>query len=215
MDLSLYFPVWSAKCHCLKTIFQPVPEQRWSHMPILPHEPDCHPPKLLENEDCITEDWWLFYTRSRQEKQLMRRLREMGVKHHAPQIPSRKRSPAGRIRTTYAPLFNNYVFMCGPEEHRYQAVCTGCIVKHEPITDIQQFVNDLQQIYKLVNSGAPLAVESRLEPGEPVRVRSGAFAGYEGTVIRRDQETRLLVSVRFMDQGVSVKLEDCQLESIA
>ncbi|MCP4777395.1 MAG: antitermination protein NusG, partial [Planctomycetaceae bacterium] len=25
----------------------------------------------------------------------------------------------------------------------------------------------------------------------------------------------LLVSVQFMDQGVSVKLEDCQLESIA
>ena len=105
--------------------------------------------------------------------------------------------------------------MCGAEDDRYTAVCTGCIVKYEPITDPEQFIADLKQIHCLVNTGVPLTIESRIEAGEPVRVRSGAFAGYEGTVIRRDQETRLLVSVQFMDQGVSVKLEDCQLESIA
>ena len=185
-----------------------------SQMPILPHEPDCHPSNLLEDDDCFRENWWLFYTRSRQEKQLMRRLRDFEVSHYAPQIPHRKRSPAGRVRTTYSPLFNNYVFMCGSEEQRYRSVCTGCIVKNEPITDVGQFVTDLRQIYKLVNCGAPLTVESRLEAGEQVRVRSGSFARYEGVVIHRAQETRSLVSVQFMDQGVSVKLEDCQLESI-
>ena len=62
--------------------------------------------------------------------------------------------------------------------------------------------------------GVPLTLESRLEAGQCVRVRSGAFMGYEGVVLRREQETRLLVSVKFMEQGVSVKLEDCQLELI-
>jgi transcription antitermination factor NusG len=184
-------------------------------MPILPPEPDCHPVTLLEQQQLNEEAWWLFYTRSRQEKQLMRRLRDLDVKHYAPQIPQRKRSAAGRMRTTYAPLFNNYVFMCGPEDHRYKAVCTGCIVKYEPITNTAQFIADLKQIHWLVNTGAPLTIESRMEPGEVVRGRSGAFSGYERIVIRRDQETRLLVSVQFMDQGASVRLEDCQLESIA
>jgi len=183
-------------------------------MPILPPEPDCYPANLLDKKGSGEENWWLFYTRSRQEKQLMRRLRDLDVKHYAPQIPQRKRSPAGRVRTTYAPLFNNYVFMCGPEEDRYKAVCTGCIVKYEPITETEQFIADLKQIQSLINTGVPLTVEGRIEAGEAVRVRSGAFSGYEGIVIRRDQETRLLVSVQFMDQGVSVKLEDCQLESI-
>ncbi|MAI71422.1 MAG: antitermination protein NusG [Rhodopirellula sp.] len=183
-------------------------------MPILPPEPDCHPQNLLEHEQPDDAQWWLFYTRSRQEKQLMRRLRDLDIQHYAPQIPHRKRSPAGRVRTTYAPLFNNYVFMRGAEDQRYHAICTGCIVQHEQITDTEQFVADLKQIYSLVNLGAPLTIESRIEPGETVRVRSGAFSGYEGIVIRRDQETRLLVSIQFMDQGVSVKLEDCQLESI-
>ena len=112
------------------------------------------------------------------------------------------------------PLFNNYVFACGDEEARYQAVCTGCVQKVTEITCVKDFLSDLRQIRDLIEMGVPLTIESRLEPGQLVRVRSGSFAGYEGTVLRREQETRLLVAVRFMDQGVSVKLEDCQLEPI-
>jgi len=79
---------------------------------------------------------------------------------------------------------------------------------------VAKFIQDLRQVRDLINMGVPLTLESRLEPGQHVRVRSGAFTGYEGTVLRREQETRLLVSVQFMEQGVSVKLEDCQLELI-
>jgi transcriptional antiterminator RfaH len=145
---------------------------------------------------------------------LMRRLRELDVPHYGPQIAQRRRSPAGRIRTTYAPLFTNYVFVCGDDDIRYDSICTGCIVKATPITDVPRFVADLRQIYDLINMGVPLTVESRLEAGQMVRVRSGSFAGYEGVILRREQETRLLVSVKFMERGVSVKLEDCQLELI-
>lgn len=144
----------------------------------------------------------------------MRHLRQLDLPHYAPQIPHRKRSPAGRVRTTYAPLFNNYVFLCGDNDARYQAVCTGCVQKATEITDVEQFIQDLRQVRNLIDMDVPLTLESRLEAGQHVRVRSGAFAGYEGTVLRREQETRLLVSVRFMEQGVSVKLEDCQLEPI-
>ena len=183
-------------------------------MPILPPEPDCHPPNLLDADDCISCSWWLLYTKSRQEKQLMRHLRQLDISNYSPQIAQRKRSPAGRVRTTYAPLFNNYVFLCGDEDSRYRAVCTGCVQKVTPISDVEDFVRDLRQVRDLINLGVPLALESRLEPGQHVRVRSGAVAGYEGTILRREQETRLLVSVHFMEQGVSVKLDDCQLEPI-
>ena len=144
----------------------------------------------------------------------MRELRKRDVPHYCPLIPKRNRSPAGRVRTSYSPLFSNYLFLAGDDEARYQAVCTGCVQQAVAITDVEQLVADLRQIRDLVQLGVPLTVESRLEPGQPVRVRSGAFAGYEGTVLRREQETRLLVAVRFMEQGVSVKLEDCQLEPI-
>ena len=89
-----------------------------------------------------------------------------------------------------------------------------CVQKVTEITAAGEFLSDLRQVRDLIDLGVPLTIESRLEPGQQVRVRSGSFAGYEGTVIRREQETRLLVCVRFMEQGVSVKLEDCQLEPI-
>lgn len=183
-------------------------------VPILPQEPDCHPTDLFEQADLATRPWWLLYTKSRQEKQLMRRLRTLDLAHYAPQIAQRRRSPAGRIRTTFAPLFNNYVFLCGDQQARYQAVCTGSVQKATEITDVPGFVGDLRQVRQLIELGVPLTIESRLKEGQAVRVRSGVFAGYEGVILRREQETRLLVSVRFMDQGVSVKLDDCQLEAI-
>ncbi|MEO1615563.1 MAG: transcription termination/antitermination NusG family protein [Planctomycetota bacterium] len=183
-------------------------------MPILPKEPDRFPANLLESEDASAARWWLLYTKSRQEKQLMRQLQRSKIGHYGPQVEQRKRSPAGRVRTSYAPLFSNYIFLCGSEEDRYNAICTGTVQKATEITDTPPLITDLKQISDLVSMGVPMSIEGRLSPGQPVRVKNGAFAGFEGVVVRRDQETRLLVSVRFMDQGVSVKLDDCQLEPL-
>ncbi|MEM6473064.1 MAG: transcription termination/antitermination NusG family protein [Planctomycetota bacterium] len=183
-------------------------------MPILPKEPDRYPANLLETEEARTLCWWLLYTKSRQEKQLMRQLHRIEVFHYGPQVEQRRRSPAGRVRTSYAPLFSNYVFLCGTEEDRYQAICTGTVQKATEITDTLPLLEDLKQISDLVALGVPMSIESRLSPGQPVRVKNGSFAGFEGVILRRDQETRLLVSVRFMDQGVSVKLDDCQLDPL-
>ena len=70
------------------------------------------------------------------------------------------------------------------------------------------------QVFNLVAMNAPLAPERRLEPGMKVRIRNGSFAGYEGVIVRRDKEVRLQISVRFMDQGISVAIDDCQADPI-
>jgi len=184
-------------------------------MPILPREPDIFPDDLLESEVSAESSWWLLYTKSRQEKRIMRLLRVAQVGFYSPLIPQRYRSPSGRMRESYVPLFATYIFLRGGDEERYHAICTGGITKASPIHEVEQLLTDLRQIRGLIEMGVPLSVESRIEAGQPVRVRNGAFAGYEGIVIRRENETRLLVSVQFMDQGVSVKLEDCQVEPVA
>lgn len=184
-------------------------------MPILAAEPDCHPENLFDAPESTELPWWLLYTKSRQEKQLMRHLRQLDLWHYGPQIANRKRSPAGRIRTSYMPLFANYVFLCGEEMARYQAVCTGCILKATEVVNVEEFVQDLKQIFNLIQMGVPLSLESRFAKGQKVRIKNGPFMGYEGFVLRRENETRLLVSVKFMEQGVSAKLDDCQLEAVA
>ncbi|MCC6510767.1 MAG: antitermination protein NusG, partial [Pirellulaceae bacterium] len=176
-------------------------------MPILNKEPDIFPANLLESSQATDNPWWAMYTLARQEKKLMRSLATIDVAFYAPVIPRRYRSPAGRIRTTYEPLFANYVFVCGDEVARHSAVCTGCISRWMPVGQPLELVEDLRQLHSLIQLDAPLSPERRLEPGTKVRIRSGPFAGYEGVIFRRERETRLQVSVRFMDQVVSVAVE--------
>jgi transcription antitermination factor NusG len=80
--------------------------------------------------------------------------------------------------------------------------------------DTLELTRDLQQIQRLIQTGEPVAPEERLERGRWVRVRSGIFAGFEGIVIKRHSQTRLVVSVHFLQQGASVMLDDCLLEAI-
>lgn len=180
-------------------------------MPILQSEPDCFPENLLSAVDPALP-WWACYTRSRQEKQLMRTLRKEGIGHYAPIIARRYRSPAGRIRESHLPLFANYVFVHGDEMARYLAVCSGCVSRTLAVPQPDLLVHDLRQLQQLIHTGAPLSPEARIESGDRVRVRNGQFAGFEGIVLRRQQQTRLIVEVRFMNQGASVVLDDCQLE---
>ena len=187
-----------------------------SEMPILPYEPDIYPEDLLDesSEDRTGRVWWVLYTLPRREKDLLRRLRQMEIAHYGPLVRRRTRSPSGRTRQSFVPLFPSYVFMKASEEERYQAMKTNCISRYLEVADADHLVTDLRQIQQLIASDAPLTPEARLESGTLVRVRSGPMMGLEGVVIRRRGEERLLVAVEFLQQGASVLIEDFQVEAI-
>ena len=186
-------------------------------MPILPREPDVYPESLLEksNPELPADmQWWAVYTLARREKDLMRRLRQMSITHYGPLIKRRRRSPSGRVRHSYVPLFPGYVFLCANEEQRQLALTTNCVSRCLSIPDVVQLWRDLKQIHRLINTDAPLTPEARIEPGMMVRIKSGSMIGTEGHVIKRHGQERLVVAVQFLQQGASVLLEDVQLERI-
>jgi len=186
-------------------------------MPILPLEPDVYPEDLLENDaaaESADSTWWAVYTMARREKDLMRRLRGMKVPFYGPLTPRRSRSSNGRVRLSHIPLFPGYVFLFGDGEQRRLALTTNCISRVLPVPDSDDLVRDLRQIQKLILSDAPLTVESRLQPGMRVRVRSGSLAGIEGVVVKRRGKDRLLVAVQFLQQGASVALDDYEVEPL-
>lgn len=186
-------------------------------MPTLAYEPDLYPDDLFVRNEFDADgecSWFALYCRSRQEKKLMRQLRSQDVAFYGPHIPRRSRLPSGRVRTSHLPLFANYVFLYGTPEHRYTAQETGCVSRWMTVPDPDALVRELGQIRRLIESGAPVTPEDRLQPGIPVRVRSGPFRGFEGTVIRRQNKTRLIVAIGFLQQGASIQLDDCALERI-
>lgn len=186
-------------------------------MPILPSESDIFPGNLLE-EDYSPEiahfGWWALYTLARREKELMRRLRGMEIRHYGPVIAKRGKTPRGRVITSHVLLFPGYVFLCGNELDRHRAMGTHCVSRCLPVNDPGQLVYDLRQIRRLVLSGVSLTPESKLQPGMRVRIRRGLLAGMEGTVVKRRGGDRLLVAVHFLQQGASVLLGDFEVERI-
>ena len=186
-------------------------------MPILPREPDMHPADLLSRFDApgaTDGKWWAMYTMARREKELMRRLRGLDVPYYAPLIHRRTRSPGGRVRESYVPLFPSYVFIFGGDQQRQQALATNCISRSLIVPNAARLVHDLRQVQRLIELDAPLTVEARIEPGRRVRVRSGPMEGLEGTVTKRRGKDWLVVAVEFLQQGASVLLEDFQVEPL-
>lgn len=191
-------------------------------MPILPKQRDIFPDDLL---DAVDDDagyvaapegtrWVAFYTLSRREKDLMRKLEVAGVPFYGPVVRRRLHSPGGRVRSSYVPLFPGYVFSRVDDEQRRAALATNTVARWIPIVDERMLVSDLRAIKRLIDTDKPLTPEARLEPGQAVRVRTGALRGLEGTVIKRRGAERLMVAVRFLNQGASIEVEDVDLERL-
>jgi len=186
-------------------------------MPILKSEPDLYPESLLDDGVPVVDDsrqWWAMYTMSRREKELMRRLRRQEIGFYCPLVKRKTRSPNGRARQSYVPLFGGYVFVYADAAERHQALASNCISRSLVVPDPGRLLADLRHIRQLVESDASLTPESRIQPGRRVRVRSGSMMGLEGTVVKRRGKEWLVVAVEFLQQGASVLLEDFQVEPV-
>ena len=186
-------------------------------MPILPKQRDIFPGDLLDEPAMapgLGGRWLVFYTLSRREKDFMRRLEAADVPFYAPMIRRRLKSAGGRTRTSFVPLFPGYVFSRADEEQRRAALATNCVSRWISVPDERMLVDDLRAIKRLIDTDQPLTPEARLEPGQAVRVRSGPLLGLEGTVVKRRGTERLVVAVRFLNQGASIELEDVDLEPL-
>lgn len=183
-------------------------------MPILPKERDTFPDDLLDGRPVAAGRWVAFYTLARREKDLMRRLEAASIPFYGPLIRRRLRSAGGRTRSSFVPLFPGYVFSRVDDEQRRAALATNTIARWIPIADEQMLEHDLRAIKQLIDTDRPLTPEARLEPGQAVRVCSGPLRGLEGRVVKRRGGERLVVAVRFLNQGASIELEDVDLERL-
>lgn len=153
------------------------------------------------------------YTKPRQEKSLARQLVAMDLSFYLPLIP-KTNVIRGRKVTSWIPLFCGYVFFFGTDEERCRALATHRITMTIPAPSVEEMAQDLRNIQALIASGAPLTVEGRLQPGRRVRVITGTLMGVEGTITERRGRDYLLIAIDFLQQGVSLLIQDFMVEPI-
>jgi transcription antitermination factor NusG len=174
-------------------------------MPLLPREADILPENLF---DLPSEEfpWVVAHVRSRQEKVLARHLAESGIGFYLP-LTMTQRKRAGRTFTSHRPLFPGYVFVRSSVRTRDAIWRSNVVANLIEVQDQAQLGTELEQLRQLQLTGASLKAHHELQPGQPVRIESGAFSGYTGIVERGKGNDRLIVRISLIRQSVAVEFD--------
>ncbi|MFL5240809.1 MAG: transcription termination/antitermination protein NusG [Gemmataceae bacterium] len=186
-------------------------------MPILPPETNCYPHSLFLSPDDglrAKRSWWVLHTKPRQEKKLAQQMLNAEVPFYLPLIAKRN-LVRGRAVHSYLPLFCGYVFLLADERERIVSLATKRVVNCLRVGDQTQMWNDLDQVQRLIASGAPITPEERLQAGSPVEICHGPLAGLRGTILRTASGRRFVVQVDFIQRGASVLLDQFSLAPVA
>ena len=183
-------------------------------MPILPAEPEFYPEDLWKGYTGQGDDrrWYCLHTKPRQEKATARDLMVRKLAFYLPQVVREGRTPAGRKIRSIIPLFGGYLFLLGTEEHRIEAFRGNNLVNILEVADQEGLVRDLEQIRRMLASGAAVTPEPVAPVGGQVRIINGPLMGMLGTVVRRGPRDHFVAAVKTLGVGASVMLEDWQVE---
>lgn len=166
--------------------------------------------------------WYAFYTRGRHEKQVHAGFRRGGIESYLPLLP-RERQWHDRRTIVEMPLFPSYVFARLPLHGLHRACRIPGVVhvvslagRPTPVPE-----RDVENVRMLVAAIVATGIDPEidgfdpLEPGVPVRITEGAFAGIEGTIVQlRGRRLLLRVGFRAVGQAVRVEVEAAHLERL-
>ena len=115
----------------------------------------------------------------------------------------------GQKRVVELALFPGYVFV-QPSAEQYEAlryIRGSCGLVRAGAKPATMRETDLEAVKILVDSGAALAVDPQLVPGQRVKVIAGPFTGAQGDLVRVKSQDRLVINVQLLNSSVSVELD--------
>lgn len=124
-----------------------------------------------------------------------------------------------RRKSVDVPLFPGYVFVQIPNsaEARLQVLKTSAVVQFignrkgaVPIQDKE--IDDVRAVLAQRVSCSPYLF---LQLGQRVRIRGGSLDGVEGTLIGRDSDRKLVISITLIQRSLAVTLYNFDIEPIA
>lgn len=166
--------------------------------------------------DAADRSWWLLCCRARHEKAVAGRLLVADVPHLLPLRVEVVRRPNRARVERVVPLFPTYVFMCGDEFDRLDALSANPRrhLSTVPVPDVPRLLADLSALLDAIESGAPVGAARVPEPGRRVRVTGGPLEGREGTMVRVAHRDMFLLEIAILGRCVPVEVEAHRCEAI-
>jgi transcription termination/antitermination protein NusG len=169
-------------------------------------------PSYAQSLSQLQGPWWVGHTKSRFEKAFAFDLMARGIGYFLP-MSLRIIFSGGRKRKGMSPLFPSYVFFCGGEDVRWQALHTNRLCRVIPVLNQESLLNELDQIHRVLVSGQALQLYPAPVVGARCRVTGGPFMGLVGVVTDCAKPTRLVLSVNVLGQGASLEIDSELLEA--
>lgn len=174
-----------------------------------PHAPNGH----RAAEDGLS--WFALVTRSRHERKVHDQLRSRDVESFLPSVQrwSRWRD---RRKLIEWPLFPGYCFVrCASHNMRAVLDCKGVVhlvsfaARPAPVPDYE-----IDSIRRLLASTVPHDPCPLIDVGTWVQVVYGPLRGVRGRLVRKDQDTTLVVAIEMLGRALSVQIDAADVRAL-
>jgi transcription termination/antitermination protein NusG len=156
------------------------------------------------------KNWFVFYTKSRQEKKVHDLLTRRGLEVFLP-IQKVMRQWSDRKKKVEVPLFNSYIFVLESEDKIPMVLQTPGVawnIRHNNKPAVLH-PKELETIKRFLASG--LLLESRqlekLEVGDPVEVIDGPLRGMMGHLLKTSEGDKFTIGLESIGQTIIVRIE--------
>jgi transcription antitermination factor NusG len=161
--------------------------------------------------------WFAIQTWPQYEKKVATEFQRKDVEVFLPLLSS-KRKWSDRHTTVHMPLFPNYVFVRIDESSnarigvlRTNGV-TGFVGMRGKGVSIPEA--QIESVRLLIASGVPFQHHPLLAIGKRVRIRGGSLDGVEGTLLAKNDDLSLLVSIQIIQRSLAIRVEGYRIEPI-
>ncbi len=165
----------------------------------------------------MSKNWFVFYTKSRQEKKVRDLLTRRGYEVFLP-LQKVMRQWSDRKKKVEVPLFNSYIFVHDTVDRVPDILQTPGIAWNIRHNDRPAILHpkDMDIIQRFLSSG--LFVESmpveKFNQGDQVEIIDGLLKGFRGTVNRTSEGDKFSVSLESIGHSLLVTLDSIVLRKI-
>jgi len=153
--------------------------------------------------------WFALYTRSRFEKKILAKLQEVGIESYLP-IYKVLRQWKDRKKMVEEPLLRSYIFVRVSHKEYYEVFKIDGVVRYvcfagkaAPIKESQ--IESLKII--LSNNFEVVVLEKNNIPlGHPIKIVDGAFAGFEGELVKFMGKKHVMIRIEQIGRTISVNM---------